>query len=104
MTAVTIHLGQPATDAWRHDAACAGRDPELWHPASYDSTVGKVLTDVAISICRQCPAMIPCLVEAMEREGHVAADSRHGTWGGATPEDRARLAGARRLSKRRSAE
>jgi WhiB family redox-sensing transcriptional regulator len=92
MTAVTIHLGQPATDAWQHQAACIGLNPELWHPLSYDSTVGKVQTDIAISICHQCPAKAACLNDALEREGGTKAESRHGTWGGTTPNDRYNMA------------
>lgn len=60
-------------------ALCKGRDPGLWFPAPGGSM------ERAKAVCRACPARARCLDWAL------AANERDGVWGGASPEERARL-------------
>jgi len=61
---------------WRHDAACAGEDPELFF----------ALTDhgvqAAKAVCRECPVKIDCRQWADDR-GIV-----YGVWGAESEEER----------------
>ena len=71
---------------WQHQAACLG-DPWPFHP---DQTTGDAY-EAALAICRDCPVRAACLEGALAMEGAGDARTRHGVWGGTTPEDRARM-------------
>lgn len=68
--------------------ACLRFDPEMWFPVSYHNADGKVQTAIAAAICAECPVRRACLEEALDREGGIQADSRHGIYGGYTPKER----------------
>lgn len=59
---------------WRLDAACIGRDPELWFSA--------VVEDVAEAkrICAACPVARACAA--------MASTEKYGTWAGRTEAER----------------
>ena len=69
---------------WRTQAACLGRNPEIFFPRPADRD-GQ---DVAVAICRRCPVEADCLAEAMEAETYRITSGRHGIWGGKTPQQR----------------
>ena len=71
-------------DGWMADAACNGADPEVFFPELGQSAAA------AKAICGVCPVRERCLADAM------AADVRHGVWGGLSPNERLALAGRRR--------
>lgn len=62
---------------WTHDAICASVDPELFFPERGQTSLP------AKRICAGCPVRLPCLTEGLQEE--------EGVWGGANPDDRARL-------------
>lgn len=63
---------------WRDHAACREEDPELFFPVgNRDSS-----TDLALSICQDCPVLAQCRREALE------IPIPHGIWGGMTQEAR----------------
>jgi len=78
----------PVTEAWRADAACSGRNPNVWYP---DSRIG--LRD-AMRVCAVCTVKTECLEYALE-EGEV-----HGVWGGKTETERRLLLRRRRKNAR----
>lgn len=61
---------------WRRDAACRGRDPHIWHPATTDT---RMIT-AAKRICAACLVRSQCLA------AHL--DQRDGIFGGLTPAER----------------
>lgn len=65
--------------AWADDAACAGMDPDLFHPSR-----GEVLDERAIAACRTCTVQPECLDWALRHE-------HHGYWGGQSELGRKRL-------------
>ena len=67
--------------SWREDALCAQVDPELFFPEK-----GQPSRD-AKKICATCDVREQCLQWAM------AANQRHGVWGGLTARERSSLAG-----------
>lgn len=73
-----------AAPAWMADAACAGRDAELWFPNPGDNPAP------AKTICRDhCPVTMACLAYALAVE--ASADLRFGIYGGLTAGERQRL-------------
>ena len=72
-------------------AACDGHpEPDLW-----DTDTGKRDEHRdAIAICFECPVRGACLADQIAREGRSRVDGRWGIYGGATPEQRARMSGA----------
>lgn len=64
---------------WVGKGRCAEVDPELWFPGQWDSS------RPAKKICEDCEVRIPCLEYAL------AADEKHGVWGGLSRADRVRL-------------
>jgi WhiB family redox-sensing transcriptional regulator len=77
------------TEAWRNDAACRGRDSNVWYP---DNRIG--LRD-AMRICAVCTVKDECLEFALE------AEEIHGVWGGKTETERRLLLRRRRKDARR---
>ena len=66
---------------WRQQAACLSEDPELFFPIG---TTGPAVRQAAEAraICRQCPALAPCLSWALQ------TGVEHGVWGAHTEEER----------------
>lgn len=64
---------------WRDDAACKGRDPDLWFPLTSGPGTGLEAREV----CAVCPVRVACLAWAMEHEPE-------GIWGGLSAAQRAR--------------
>jgi len=75
--------------AWTEQALCTKADPEVFFPPKGDA--GKQ----AKGICAQCPVRAECLEYA------IAADEKHGIWGGLNRAERQRA--PRALETRRSA-
>jgi WhiB family redox-sensing transcriptional regulator len=77
-----ISISPAAIDdlSWREDARCAQVDPELFFPEK-----GQPTSD-AKKICATCAVREQCLQWAM------AANQRHGVWGGLTARERSSLA------------
>lgn len=74
--------------SWRHQAACAGTDPEAFFPISETGTnpADATLIADAKTLCRtQCPVIAECLDWALQ------AHCVHGVWGGTSGEERARI-------------
>ncbi|RAJ44140.1 transcription factor WhiB [Kitasatospora sp. SolWspMP-SS2h] len=80
---------QPGAEDWRHRAACAQEDPELFFPVG---TGGSALrqTERAKTVCHGCPVLKQCLSWALE------SGQEYGVWGGTGEEER-------RAMKRRAA-
>jgi WhiB family redox-sensing transcriptional regulator len=78
--------GEPA---WYAQAACRGRDPNLWHAAEdagKSSIAGQRKAHAeALAVCDSCPVVDDCLQYAL------AQPERHGVWGGLVPAERRRL-------------
>lgn len=69
-------------------AACAGADPDIYHPDE-----GK-LDELSLFRCTICPARLACLALALRTED---ADARVGWYGGLGPAEREEVAAALRL-------
>ena len=75
-------------EGWREDAACRGRDTDLWFRS------GQAVQ--ALALCNnKCPVTAECLAMAMRAERGTLAD-RFGIYGGLWPRQRAALARAGR--------
>ena len=79
---------------WRDSAACRDADSEVFFPAGERGTNlgnGRRPPDYreALRYCSACPVRDACLAEALASER--TAGSRHGVWGGLTPDERLRL-------------
>lgn len=75
-----------APPAWQQSAACRYDDRDLFFPP--DKERGRYVAfreAAAKQICQSCPVTTECLDYAL------AADERHGVWGGLNTEQRARL-------------
>lgn len=70
--------GSTATHDWRQNAACKGRDGELWFPTA------KANAARAKSICATCPVALDCGLWAI----HTRQPA--GIWGGVDERERAR--------------
>lgn len=70
---------RPAMGDWKHQAACRGMDPNIWHPET-----GEWPTQ-ARRICFQCPVREACL------EWALMSGERKGIWGGTTPRERSQM-------------
>ncbi|MFD5509157.1 WhiB family transcriptional regulator [Streptomyces sp. NPDC127051] len=79
----------PAREAWRNQAACAGR-ADVFFPAGGESDVQEA---AAKRICRKCPVSQQCLDSALADEGKAPVYARVGIRGGLTSIERGRLAG-----------
>jgi len=71
-------------DDWRCRAACRDTDPDLFFPVG---TTGQAIDqiDAAKAVCRECPALEPCLDFAL------ATNQEAGVWGGTSEEERRKL-------------
>ena len=86
--------GRPVPDmAWAEDAACRGRNPDLWFPAGGHG-VG-VDYSAARRICAGCPVAADCLEHAL------AVPEQGGMWGGLDPDERRLLRRRRRYAERK---
>jgi WhiB family redox-sensing transcriptional regulator len=72
------------TGDWRTVALCRDTDPDLFFPIG---TTGPALEQIedAKAVCRQCPALEPCL------EFALATNQESGVWGGTSEEERRKL-------------
>ena len=82
----------PAARDWREFAVCAGIGDWLFFAGQGHEELARR----AKAICRGCPVIEPCLEFALEMEAQPDMISRHGTWGGTSPADRAIIARSRR--------
>lgn len=67
----------PQTAAWRDQAACRGKDPDLFFPHA-----GEPL-EPARAICATCPVFEPCYLAGLHE--------RHGVWAGTSERERDRI-------------
>ena len=82
---------------WLNDAPCRGLPAEWWYPAKEDSNGPRYVR--AKQICAECPYQTPCFHMGLEQE---ASRTRHGYWGGTTPEQREEHERARRAAERQA--
>lgn len=79
---MTHHTGSvPDTEPayqWRDDAACTNVDPDAMFPGNDRAGIA-----YAKSICRMCPVVVECLLDAL-----AIGDTQHGIRGGLTPQER----------------
>ena len=61
--------------------------PDLWHPTSSGPAYS-----LAHRVCEACPVKRPCLDYALASERDATTWTRHGMYGGLTPDQRADLA------------
>lgn len=87
----TRHAELPRPAHWDRAAACREADPDLFFPEGEEAEVLEN-TAAAKAICRTCPVVHPCLVDALDR------DERYGVWGGLDENDRDRLTRAQQDS------
>lgn len=73
------------TQDWWWQAACRGTDTEMFYPG-----VGQQPDRLVLLTCRGCPVRAECLEYAMTLESG-RTESRHGIWGGLTPQQRRQL-------------
>ncbi len=71
---------------WYRAAACSDVDVSVFYPPDNERGVlaGRRVQR-AKQICERCPVIRICLTTAL------AANERHGVWGGLTPDERGRL-------------
>ncbi|MEU8749739.1 WhiB family transcriptional regulator [Streptomyces chartreusis] len=75
--------------AIEQSASCAGKDPDLFFPKNANEL------ELAKQICRGCPVVRECLVQALRMS------DKYAVLGGTTPEERAAL--KRHLARKRRA-
>ncbi|XVV35047.1 WhiB family transcriptional regulator [Streptomyces sp. CA-100214] len=81
-------------DHWAKHAPCR-TTPEIFFPEDFTGGAAAAVAEEAKGYCRSCPAIEPCLTEALQRP------ERYGVWGGTTaPERRALLRRQREEAKR----
>lgn len=83
----TPQPGAAPGNLWTAVAACAGMDPDIFHPHGK----GNALYIRARAVCARCPVRAQCLAEALAVEVSRTGEYRHGMWGGLTPDERASL-------------
>lgn len=86
---------------WRNDALCREYDSEIWFPVG-ETGPALLQLEHAKALCRACPALELCLEAAMDLEGGVGRDGRHGIWGATDGSERATL--YRQRNKQRAKE
>lgn len=79
-----MSLNLPKPPEWITDAICEEKDDTLFFPQPGRNDQAKA----AKAICARCPVATKCLTYALDFGPRL-----EGIWGGATPEDRARLLG-----------
>lgn len=77
---------------WRHEAACLGRNAELWFPIG-QSNAARDQAATAVAWCARCPVREACLGYALDN--HIV----EGIWGGL--DEAARASYKRRRDRRR---
>jgi WhiB family redox-sensing transcriptional regulator len=79
--------------SWQYEAACRGRDPELFFPVG---SIGPALQQLqkAKQVCGRCPVQSICL------EWAIRAGIDHGVWGGMSEDERRSL--KRRAGRRQT--
>jgi WhiB family redox-sensing transcriptional regulator len=84
--ALPLHVEPNAIedDEWRDVAACRDTNPDLFFPVG---TTGPAIEQIeeAKAVCRQCPALAPCL------EFALMTNQDSGVWGGTSEEERRKL-------------
>lgn len=89
-----LGFSRPGSVGWRRDAACVGRDPELFYPVDEDThQVARI--DRAKQVCAGCPVQRVCLADAMACED---PEMRWGVVGGLSPAERSAVFEARRAN------
>jgi WhiB family redox-sensing transcriptional regulator len=78
----------PEEDEWRHQAACAGEETDLFFPVG-TSPAAIAQAHEAKKVCAGCPVRLDCLKWAIDTA------QEWGVWGGLTEDER-------RVMKRRS--
>lgn len=68
-------------ETWADFAACAGADPRLFFPDSYQNVTA------ATAYCHRCEVKPECLAHAMADRDR----RQHGVWGATTPKQRDRM-------------
>jgi WhiB family redox-sensing transcriptional regulator len=80
---------------WRIEAACQEVDPQLFFPVgASDEAVEQ--TEMAKSICSQCPVAQECLIFA------VTTNQEYGVWGGLDEDERREVRRSWRRATRRA--
>lgn len=74
ITATAARAAKEIGRRWMEDAACVGRDPELWFA---DGNSQKDLIQEAKAVCMDCPVRLDCLKTA-------CLTRPDGVWGGTT--------------------
>lgn len=85
---------------WRDQAACRDVDPEIFFPLSEKGAKAERDAKSAKTYCRACPVNVECFEQAIELE---QVGSRHGVWGGTTPDERDVWESRERNARRRAA-
>lgn len=75
--ALTALLQAYERPAWHAEAACRGKDPNLFFPARGQSTAE------AKALCHRCPVQAECLTAGL--------GEKHGIWGGSSERGRRQL-------------
>lgn len=73
-------------DGWQQQAACTGQT-DLFYPAGQTGS-NHIQSLKARGICHTCPAIYPCLADALRSFHH---NTDHGIWGGTVTEERRHL-------------
>jgi WhiB family transcriptional regulator, redox-sensing transcriptional regulator len=68
--------------SWRDSASCAGADSEAFFPPKGGSN------GMARRVCLSCPVRLQCLDDALDYERGMGRETRHGIFGGLTPDER----------------
>ena len=88
-----------APEHWGKHGACRKAPAEIFYPEDFSGAEAVAVAEEAKGYCRACPAVDPCLAEALQRP------ERFGVWGGTTaPERRAYARRQREEAKRAAAE
>ncbi len=69
-------------------SACTGHNPEIWFVPGFPNDRHDAWA-TARAICTPCPARTQCLALALRIEDGL--ETRHGMWGGMSPEERSEL-------------
>jgi WhiB family redox-sensing transcriptional regulator len=86
-----VETGSWQLSGWRTSAACNGPEASLFFPSGMERREARVVRERAAKrICATCPVRSQCLEYAL------AAQERHGVWGGMTEIERRRLTARRR--------
>ncbi len=84
-------------DKWRHNAACASLDTNLFFPDPEGGPEINSMVTSAKAVCAECPVRQSCL------EFAIRTRQLDGIWGGHTPEERRSIRRRRQAAARRAA-